>query len=361
MTDVIDTDAIWDSLRPEPPMVNGRYVIVPPGEKKSKTYQRVSNFKRPAMDTYNFEKRDKRMVAVGIATRPELALGVASCDPEKDKGELDKICKAAEEAAGSTAKAKIGTAIHRITQRVDLGETVTIPAAYQADIDAYQAALAANGLTVIPEYVERTCVIPEFQVAGTFDRLYQLGTTLFVGDIKTGSVDFGFGDMTVAGALYSHASTIYDPVTQTHQPMPDNLDKDVGLIVHLPAGKGICDLYWIDLKAGWEAAQHCAWIRSWRSRRDLAERWSDDEPCSNHEVRRVRIIQRISTLKEYPGALDQLAAWWNTTGIPTFQTAPRHTSEQLDLISLAVAQVEAAVEAPFGPLDPAHKPTPTPT
>ena len=36
-----------------------------------------------------------------------------------------------------------------------------------------------------------------------------------------------------------------------------------------PAGQARCELHWIDIAAGWHAAQLAAAVRGWRARRDL--------------------------------------------------------------------------------------------
>jgi len=37
----------------------------------------------------------------------------------------------------------------------------------------------------------------------------------------------------------------------------------------LPAGQARCELHWLDITAGWEAARLAATVRAWRNRRDL--------------------------------------------------------------------------------------------
>jgi hypothetical protein len=45
------------------------------------------------------------------------------------------------------------------------------------------------------------------------------------------------------------------------------VNQDWGIIVHLPAGTGECDLYWVDLNIGWALAQLALQIRKARSTR----------------------------------------------------------------------------------------------
>jgi hypothetical protein len=43
------------------------------------------------------------------------------------------------------------------------------------------------------------------------------------------------------------------------------------LVIHLPAGQARCELHWLDIAAGWEAARLAATVRAWRARRDLTQ------------------------------------------------------------------------------------------
>ncbi len=120
----------------------------------------------------------------------------------------------------------------------------------------------------MPQYLEQICVVEQFTVAGTFDRLVMHKDKLRVADYKTGSI-YGLGTIAIQLALYANAGTLYDPLTKTHTPMP-NVDKTTGLILHLPAGEGTCTIYEVDLEAGWKAAQLCADVRRFRGLKGLA-------------------------------------------------------------------------------------------
>jgi hypothetical protein len=44
----------------------------------------------------------------------------------------------------------------------------------------------------------------------------------------------------------------------------------VGIVAHIPYGQpDVCDLHLVDLDAGWQAAKAAAWVRDWRSRKDI--------------------------------------------------------------------------------------------
>jgi len=57
----------------------------------------------------------------------------------------------------------------------------------------------------------------------------------------------------------------------THERTPHNADKTIGIIAHLPAGSGTCELIEVDLVAGWDAVQLAKEVREWRSRKGLSK------------------------------------------------------------------------------------------
>jgi hypothetical protein len=80
-----------------------------------------------------------------------------------------------------------------------------------------------------------------------------------IADLKTGgSVEKGlkFGAMKIAIqlAIYSRGCGLWDMGADSWEPMPDGLNQDLGIIIHLPAGEATATLYEVDLKVGWAAA-----------------------------------------------------------------------------------------------------------
>jgi hypothetical protein len=51
---------------------------------------------------------------------------------------------------------------------------------------------------------------------------------------------------------------------QAYSDLPP-VNQDWGIIVHLPAGTGTCELYWANLNIGWRLAQLALTIRQERS------------------------------------------------------------------------------------------------
>lgn len=332
----------------ECPKANGQYIILPDGEKKTALYQRVTNFIKPLADTYRLELWERRMVALGLVANPGLFALVAAAHPD-DKNALDDYCKKAKIAAKGGDRADLGTALHTMTERIDRGEDPdTFPEPFRRDLKAYRTAMDAAGIQIL--HIERYIVLPELKVAGRTDRIVSFGSQPKIADVKTGSLEFGMGEIAAQLACYANGATFYDPKTQTHEPMPD-IDKETGIVIHLPAGQGRCELHFIDLKAGWEAVQHADWIRQWRRRRDLSEPWRPGTRLDHLIERRIGLMARIQTLAFYSDGLACLAASW-PTGVPTLKHSQDHTPEQLSAIDTILCRVEAEFGAPFGPTDP---------
>jgi hypothetical protein len=223
----------------------GRPLVVPPGGgKKRVAYRRTTTFVGALEDTFALQLWKQRQVAIGMGQRPDLVLAAAATDPA-DKDKLDEIVRRATEHA--TASATNGTSLHSLTERMDRGQKLgRVPEPYPADLAAYQEATAGIEWIAIEDFR----VLDAWLVAGTADRIGRVDGALVVADIKTGSIDYPH-KMAMQLACYAH-SLPYDIGTDTRG-VAQELDLKHGLISHLPAGEGRCDLYRIDLDKGWQA------------------------------------------------------------------------------------------------------------
>ena len=236
----------------------GRPLVMPPDGGNPTAYTRCTTYVGAIEDTYNLSRWQMRMVALGLADRPDLLLSVAS--HRDDKKKLNKDCDDALEAAKAHAAATTGTALHALCERIDLQQAIgAVPADYMADLAAYTAATAA----LKPVLVEQFCVLDHLKIGGTPDRVVEYEGKRYIADLKTGSIDYGYLKIAAQLAVYSRA-TPYD-VLKGERLTPHGAELDKGIIVHLPAGTGRCDLYWVDLLAGWEAVLVCKSIRDKRS------------------------------------------------------------------------------------------------
>lgn len=338
--------------RPEPDRDRyGRYLITSDGHKKPVPHTRATTVASCLDSRYTLEAWGKRQVLIGAARRSDVIARAATANPE-DKQLLDQLVTTCEAAATTDAKSNVGSAIHAGCELADLGQPHNLPAPYDADVTAWQNTCREAQLVIIPELIEQVCVLADHQIAGTFDRVVELGNHRYILDLKTGSVDYSMGKNSIQLGIYAHANTIYDPASRTHRPMP-KVDQDLALIAHLPAGKARCQLYWLDIKAGWEAFEHCMFTRAWQRRSDLAKAWQPGEATEALGARRIGLVARIQALAFYPGALDLVAQRW-PAGIATFKGSDGHSTLDLDAIDTVIVEVEREFQAPFGPLDPAH-------
>lgn len=276
-------------VRPGPQIDRDRWgrplVLLPDGSKRV-GYKRCTSYIDVLDDRYNLELWKQRQVADGLARRPDLVLKAAAA--AGDKTELNEVTKQALEAAGSSAAATTGSAVHSLTEQVDRGQDPIIPPTTTADIDAYRAATSHLKMHLIEVFV----VHDELQVGGTFDRVVELDEVLYVADVKTGSIDYAGSKIAMQLALYSR-SQLYDIRSGKRSNL--DVDQQRGLVIHLPAGVGECQLHWADLKAGWEGVQICKQVWQWRSRKGLIDA-SPPAPPSIYDL--IRKCLDVDALRE---------------------------------------------------------------
>jgi len=237
----------------------GRPLITPPGGGKPVPYTRATTWAKTLEDTFKLEQWGKRMVAIGLADRPDLLMAVSVNRGDKER--MNHLCDDAIEAAKASAAATVGTNMHQLADMVDRGDELpTVTAEVLADLAAYEE--ATRGLEVVA--MEQFVVIDELQVAGTFDRIYRVPAGGYIiSDLKTGNVDWAMGSIAIQLALYSRG-VAYDPATGGRTPLPD-VDQDTALVVHLPAGQGTCRILEVNIALGWEAALIAGRVRRYRN------------------------------------------------------------------------------------------------
>ena len=254
----------------------GRPLIVPVDGGKPVPCTRSSSAAKTVEDTYNLELWARRNIAYGMAHDPSLVAriiavgGTPSTWDQACKKQVNEIGEAAATVALAHRGADIGTALHRMTEIVDRNEPLNA-GPYEADIEAYVNAIAGAGYVIDPRYIECRLVCDELQTAGTADRILRRVSDGLqrIADIKTGeTVDYGALGWAAQLAAYAH-SQLYEVETGQRLPTPA-IDRTVGIIIHLPAGKGVCTLYEIDLVAGYRAAELANEIHAVRRE---AKRW----------------------------------------------------------------------------------------
>lgn len=260
----------------------GRPMVTPPGGGRPVAYTRCTTYVSALEDTYNLGQWMQRMAVAGVAARPDLHLRACSLGlpPVEDgtpkqaamakkwKESMNSLVDDAREAAAASAAATVGTSLHAITEAIDSGQQVdlnVVPDRYRKHIENYQRATA--GFTAV--HVEQFLVNDELQIGGTADRIMRIDghDGLFIGDLKTGSIEFGAGKIAMQLSVYAR-SAIYSAASGARTPI-DGLRTDRGVIIHLDAKTGECSLHWADLDAAWEAVRVAGWVREWRKRKGL--------------------------------------------------------------------------------------------
>ena len=252
----------------------GRYLLPHPDTGVERPWTRVTTVANTLADRYGLEQWAQRNTVLGIGLRQDLYALAASSTPD-DKSQLNNIVKQAQEAAKAKSGANLGTALHKLTERVDRGDTLTIPTAWAPDVDAYCQTLADHHIQIHPEWIERIVVNPEYGVAGTLDRLVTLHgqAALVVADLKTGkdAIKYGSTEMAIQQALYATSTHVWNGTD--YDPMPP-VDTDKALIIHLPVEQATCQIHTIDIQAGLEAARLALNVREWRKRKNLTTPYS---------------------------------------------------------------------------------------
>lgn len=350
-------------------------------------------------DTYALEQWRKRMVAIGMAMSPPLVERVAAHFDNRDQ--VDEAAEEAMMLAKAHEAAGRGTAAHRITERIDLDETVIDTPLARAVREAWISALEDAGLEIVPEYVERIVVYPDHRICGRFDRLARrwVDGRLVVLDLKTGANAVKYPhSIATQLAMYANAPLMAGPLpaaggtTQDFEPLPAELDRERGVVVHMPA-EDKAEVVEIDIAAGWSVVERSVFpVLEWRKRQNLTRQISPvlvlsedqvpavgssvattselaagqdgsepgqqqaSDPSANdiHPDRFGWAYDRIEAIK---AAGDEpkrrLAALWSEAPeIPTFPKGGPRTNDELSLIVGWCDLVEMEFELPFGPSDP---------
>jgi len=301
------------SLRPEPKRDHyGRYLI------DGQAYTRATTVVGTLKDLNGLMNWKRRKVAEGLAVAPQLLRAIPDMAAEIEaagddwrsakeaKARLDALCDQAADAAGANRGSKAGTEAHTLSEWADAGRLDEVKhlatEAELADLQAYLDAMDRNGIERPVEYIERIVINSTVESAGTFDRLVRLRDgRLVVADLKSQqSVDFGFLEIACQLAQYANADAMLSEAGDL-VPLPDDLDLEVGLVMHAPVGSARCDLYLVDLVTGWEAAQVAHRVRQLRKASKALGRPFTSPPPSPEDTRRhlhlVRNAPHVESLK----------------------------------------------------------------
>lgn len=273
----VDQPGMTPPARPEPKRDQwGRYLIPDLKTGEERPWVRATTWAGTVAETFALTRWELRMAAIGLARRSDLLMGVAAVlDPESKAGKrkLNDLIERAQAEARADERKTLGSALHAFCEAHDTGrELPYIPPPFDADLEAYVKSM--RGIKVSRNYVEKIGLVHGLGVAGTMDRVvaFHHRELPLIGDIKTGKkLELSWTEIAIQLALYAHSDTVYDPVEERHRPML-KVDQSQALVIHLPAGEARCQLYLVNIAAGWEmASEVCGRVREWRARKDLAE------------------------------------------------------------------------------------------
>ena len=250
----------------------GRPLVVPKTGGKPVAYTRATTIANSLDDPSALTAWKMRMAAIGLTVRSDLLLAISAA--QEDKMAINKYIEDAMEVAGASRAATIGTALHAFAEKLDLGQELgPIPDEWAGDLRAYEEATKQlNNL-----FIEQFCVLDKYKIAGTPDRIVEYKGERFIADIKTGRIDHP-NNIAIQLAIYANGSP-YDIATGRRGSWGD-VNKNKAIIIHLPAGTGLCKLVWIDIAEGWKGVQFAMKVRQWRDKKGLATPFQEQETIS---------------------------------------------------------------------------------
>lgn len=256
------------------------------------TYTRASTLGKALESDYAIQEWQKRMIVHGMSRRHDLVLraaSIATTTESEDKSALTEVAEAALEAAKATAGATKGTALHKLSERVDAGEDLSYlpPDAVEA-LNAYRRLMALVRVVASETFV----VCDALETAGTFDRVVELLFDTEVRYVDTEGVEHV--DVLVAGTrlvldlktnksaqyfgpTYSCQQAVYgNGMPYTHLggrgswPQGRGPSRAWALILHVPLETPQdSGFYWVDLQLGLELGHLACTMRAQTGRGDL--------------------------------------------------------------------------------------------
>lgn len=340
----------------------GRYLVTTP-DGKQRGYTRVTTIAKAPDDEAALKQWANRMVITGLIQRSDL-LAQASTKLD-DKSALNKICEEAITAGGGSHRANLGTALHALTEQIDLGKKPAILPGLQPDLNAYTATLAKYRVNILPDYIESVVINDDREYAGTLDRIVELDGKLYIADLKTGTdLSYSWRSISIQLAAYADAQHIYDYKTAVRTNLP-KVETDRAIVFHLPAGEARCELYWVDLNAGREGLELALNVRAWRKRNNLNERFEEGKiiPMPGVEVPDIAYLQTrrgwlTARIIAMPSEAQMFLKIIWPDGVPKISEC---TNEQLDLVVKRVEDSEMKHDVQFFIADPTKPPKPRKT
>lgn len=363
-----DVDEIESKEKPDFRRANGAPMIVDK-EGKNRRLSRPSSWGKVLDDENALVNWKIDRACEGVAKDPALQARYAAVKPD-DRETFKNLRELAINAGRGDQAADIGTALHAMSERwEDPADDFQPPEQFAKRLTQYSETLEAFGL--VSELFEYQVVSLHWGAAGTADRLYRTTKelvapsgeiipvgTLLVGDLKTGKkLDYSLPGYCVQMALYADGE-LYDVVQDEFLPTPE-INRDWGLLVHLPADGDFCEIIWCDMGVGELGASLVQQVKEWR------RKWKSAEPYGAYaaippmsveavaaELDAELVVEpaelvafaqsRINRLRDIDGATKKLSLWW-PEGVPTPKqglSEPDHIEQVLSVLDKVEAELQ---------------------
>lgn len=282
----------------------------------------INEAAKPAIDRWK-----QRMVAIGICARADLREMIATDDEDAQKEAVQQALEAGKQAANR------GTARHAVAERVTTAaDAFEVSAELRPWAERFGKLLDDHGI----EIKQREIVLVNLTIgfAGTCDMLARYLGRRIVGDIKTGSA--GWFDQAMQLAAYANAE--YAFVDGELVPLPADIDRDTGYVLHVPVDDAAdANLLALPLADAWEAFKALLTVKQVKPKKSYVAETVEPTVDRRGDYRDW-LRERCGWLNEHhPAALDEFAAW-RTNNMPP---ADDMTLDQLEQCLTALCAIEA--------------------
>ena len=286
-------------------------------------HARVTNFIKGIADDFGLQLWMRRMIVKGLSGMPdELYELREELDVSRDSGRIDEICATAKAAAGGDDASKLGTKLHTQTEYADRDEWDRVEYQHAGRMHEYRHELDTAGLTIIPMLIERRVIhlgLGPSPVIGKFDRIVRTadGDHVIL-DVKTGALDPDrflekWLEMAAQMEIYQDAVNIhgvYDTVNKRWARVPP-VNREYGIIAHLPAKGEGCRLYTVDLEEGREVLAALQRLRQTRKAKGFVRAYErpttvdvDISKLAEGMQERAALKRSIITPDDFPFLID---------------------------------------------------------
>lgn len=282
----------------------------------------------------NIERWKLGKVARGIAANDDLRMLALSGD--------DEAKEAAQQALErERSAANHGTARHKVSEQVTTAaDAFEIAAELRPWATRYGQLLDDHGIVI--RQTEIVVVNLTHGYAGTADRFVVHDGHRRLADVKTGSA--GYFDNALQLAAYANAEYAY--IDGDLVPLPDDMDRETGLILHVPAEGDRADVLSLPLGEAWEAFKAACVIK----RAQEANKGTIGETLPpTHRFTSLYVDWLRARLAEHHAQRPHLVAEfqaWRAHRFPG-RGSMSFSTDELEECLTALCQIEATHAVPF--------------